>query len=152
MLPECPGIISILFFCLLSGSFSSEILCALWCFRGYTVLGVAERIVWIEPVRKPCVLQCLRGCEETRLGTCRRVNLNRTVGLLLASRGMLPVSHPCPPIPFLLSPPSPGRRPAVRRKPLNTSWNPFDLCFDGKRTINWWLVVQNRGHSGSRYT
>ena len=33
----------------------------------YAVFGVAARSVWIEPVAKPCVLQCLLGCEETRL-------------------------------------------------------------------------------------
>ena len=29
--------------------------------------------------------------------------------------------------------------------------NPFDLCFDTKRPYFGWLVVQNGGHSGSRY-
>ena len=34
------------------------------------------------------------------------------------------------------------------------TWNPIDLCFDTKRhdktIFGGWLVVQNRGHSGSR--
>ena len=31
------------------------------------------------------------------------------------------------------------------------TWNPTDPCFDRKRPYFGWLVVQNRGHSGSRY-
>ena len=31
------------------------------------------------------------------------------------------------------------------------TWNPTDPCFDRKRQYVGWLVVQNRGHSGSRY-
>ena len=33
-----------------------------------------------------------------------------------------------------------------------SSWNPTDPCFDRKGPgLFGWLVVQNRGHSGSRY-
>ena len=32
------------------------------------------------------------------------------------------------------------------------TWNPIDPCFDRKRPYLGWLVVQNRGHSGSGYT
>ena len=34
---------------------------------------------------------------------------------------------------------------------LLTTLNPVKLCFDTKRPYFGWLVVQNRGHSGSRY-
>ena len=80
----------------------------------YTVCGVARRRVWIAMCFT--VFSGLRR-EASGLDMSERESTS-TVRLLLAADAAA-VSHPFPPHPFLLSPPCPGRRPAVRRKPLN---------------------------------
>ena len=72
MLPEWPSIISILFFCWLSGFFllPEELEHGLDMSENYVwhgVFEIAERSVWSGHVRKPRVLQSFRGCGEKRL-------------------------------------------------------------------------------------
>ena len=108
MLTEWFCIISILFFSWVSGSFSATggeehglDMSEYYVFYGvfgvaersvwsgrvsenhvfYIIFGVAERSIWIEPVGKPCVLQCLRGSK--RLAWIERVRKPCILGSFL---------------------------------------------------------------------